>query len=256
MQLASNTILITGGGSGIGLALAERFLRLNNQVIICGRREQKLAEVKQRHPSMLTRVCDVSSSSGREQLAEWATNTFPALNVLVNNAGIQRRVPLTTERNWQAMHEEIAINLDAPLHLTTLFLDHLLRRAADLKVGATNQKNAAIVNVTSGLAFVPLAETPVYCATKAALHSFTLSLRHQLSGTPVEVVEIIPPAVDTDLGGPGLHTFGVPVDEFADAVMTELADGSVEATHQFSRQMTRASREELDATFQRMNARR
>ena len=245
MQLSSNTMLITGGASGIGLALAERFLGTGNQVIICGRREQKLAEVKARHPSIATRVCDVSSSAEREALAAWGTKTFPALNVLVNNAGIQRRVPLATERDWKAMHEEVAINLDAPLHLTTLFLDHL-----------RSQKRAAIMNVTSGLAFVPLVESPVYCATKAALHSFTLSLRHQLAGTPVEVIEIIPPAVDTDLGGRGLHTFGVPVDEFADAVMAQLADGSVEATHQFSRQMARASREELDATFQRMNARR
>src|SRR5436190_13640298 len=99
MQLSSNTILITGGASGIGLALAERFLRAGNQVIICGRREQKLAEVKARHPAIATRMCDVSSSADRESLAAWATQSFPALNVLVNNAGIQRRVPLATERD-------------------------------------------------------------------------------------------------------------------------------------------------------------
>src|SRR6185503_17680040 len=102
MQLSSNTILITGGASGIGLALAERFLRGGNQVIICGRREQKLAEIKARHLSITTRACDVSSRSERERLAQWATTTFPDLNVLVNNAGIQRRVPLTTDRDWKA----------------------------------------------------------------------------------------------------------------------------------------------------------
>jgi uncharacterized oxidoreductase len=141
------------------------------------------------------------------------------------------------------MHEEIAINLDAPLHLTSLLLPHLLK-----------QERAAIVNVTSGLSFVPLTATPVYCATKAALHSFTLSLRHQLIGTPVEVVEIIPPAVNTDLGGPGLHTFGVAVDEFADAAISQLEAGANEVAHGFAQQASRASREQLEAIFQRMNA--
>jgi len=198
MQLTSNTILITGGGSGIGLALAERFLGAGNRLVVCGRRPEVLTVLKSRHPDIETRVCDVSKASEREALAAWATATFPKLNVLVNNAGIQRRVELMTEHDWIAMHDEIAINLDAPLHLTSLFLPHLLK-----------QTRATILNVTSGLSFVPLAATPVYCATKAALHSYTLSLRHQLAGTAVEVIEVIPPAVNTDLGGPGLHTFGV-----------------------------------------------
>jgi uncharacterized oxidoreductase len=117
------------------------------------------------------------------------------------------------------------------------------------------QQPAAIVNIGSGLAFSPLAFVPVYCATKAALHSFTLSLRHQLASTPVQVIEIIPPAVDTDLGGPGLHTFGVPLNEFADAVFRRLGTDEVEIAYGMSEQASHASRAELDAIFQRMNSR-
>jgi uncharacterized oxidoreductase len=242
MQLASHTVLVTGGGSGIGLALAERFLRAGSEVAICGRRADKLEEAKTRHPGMKTFVCDVGKESDRVGLLDWASRELPDLDVLVNNAGIQRRVRLPEPGEWQAVREEIAINLEAPIHLSTLFIPHLLR-----------QERPAIVNVTSGLAFVPLAGVPVYCATKAALHSFTLSLRQQLSGTPVEVVEIIPPAVDTDLGGPGLHTFGVPLDEFADAVAARLDRGDLEIPYGMAERSSRASREELDMIFKRMN---
>lgn len=242
MDLAKNTVLITGGASGIGLALAERFLAAGSEVIVCGRREDKLREVAERHPRVKTRACDVGEEAGRRALLEWATAEHPALNVLVNNAGIQRRVDLLRPEPWEATGEEIAINLEAPVHLATLFVPHLLR-----------QERPAIVNITSGLAFVPLANVPVYCATKAALHSFTLSLRHQLAGTPIQVIEIMPPAVNTDLGGPGLHTFGVPLDEFADAAVAGLRRGDLEIPYGFAEQSSRASRGELDAIFQRMN---
>ena len=242
MLLSGNTVLVTGGASGIGLALVERFQRNNNRLIVCGRRESKLAEMRAAHPSIETRVCDVGEPRQREDLVKWVTTTFPSLNVIVNNAGIQRRVRIAGERDWKATREEIAINLEAPVHLTMLLLPHLMK-----------QPRAAIVNVTSGLSFVPFAGTPVYCATKAATHSFTLSLRHQLVGTSVEVVEVIPPAVDTDLGGPGLHTFGVNVDEFADAAMKQISEGSQEVSYGFAQQASRASREELDTIFKRMN---
>jgi uncharacterized oxidoreductase len=242
MDLGSNTVLVTGGASGIGLALAERFLRAGSRVVVCGRREEKLREVKESHPEMVTRACDLADESERVSLYEWAVAEFPALNVLVNNAGIQRRVRLAEGDEWRETRREIAINFDAPLHLTTLFLPHLLGRPG-----------AAVVNVTSGLAFSPLARVPVYCATKAALRSFTLSLRHQLKGSSVEVIEIIPPAVNTDLGGPGLHTFGVPLDEFADSAAERLRKGDLEIPYGFSEQASRASREELDAIFERMN---
>jgi uncharacterized oxidoreductase len=242
MELASSTVLVTGGASGIGLALAERFLRAGSRVVVCGRREEKLREVEERHPEVFTRVCDVGEASERVALYEWAAREFPALNVLVNNAGIQRRVRLDSGEEWEKTRREIAINFDAPVHLTMLFVPHLLR-----------QSDAAVVNVTSGLAFSPLANVPVYCATKAALRSFTLSLRHQLKGTSVKVVEVIPPAVDTDLGGPGLHTFGVPLGEFADSAFGRLERGDLEIPYGMAEAASRASREGLDAIFARMN---
>jgi uncharacterized oxidoreductase len=242
MDLSSSTVLITGGTSGIGLALAERFLSAGGVVLVCGRREDKLREVKERHPEVVTRVCDVADEAERVSLYEWAAAEFPRLNALVNNAGIQRRVRLTEDADWAETRREIAINFDAPVHLCALFVRHLL-----------DQSEAAIINVTSGLAFSPLARVPVYCATKAALRSFTLSLRRQLAGTSVKVVEIIPPAVNTDLGGVGLHTFGVPLDEFADSAFERLRSGDLEIPYGFSEEASRASREQLDLIFERMN---
>ena len=242
MKTQSNTVLITGGASGIGFALAEKFLSAGNNVLICGRREDKLKEAKARHPELNTFACDVGDPEGRKQLYAWATRSFPALNVLVNNAGIQKRVAMQEPPSWESLREELSINLDAPIHLTALFLPVLLKRP-----------DAAIVNVTSGLSFSPLANVPVYSATKAALHSFTLSLRHQLAGTSVSVVEIIPPAVDTDLGGAGLHTFGAPLKEFTDSIWEQLKNGSEEAAFGFAAKASKASREELDGIFAQMN---
>lgn len=242
MELGSSTVLITGGASGIGLALAERFLEARSEVIVCGRREEKLREARARYPRLTIRACDVAEERERVALFRWAVAEFPRLNVLVNNAGIQRRVSFAEPEEWGQTRTEIAINLEAPVHLAALFIPHLLR-----------QEHPAIVNVTSGLAFVPLARVPIYCATKAGLHSFTLSLRHQLAHTPIRVVEIVPPAVNTDLGGPGLHTFGVPVGEFADAVVARLRAGDLEIPYGFSAEASHASREEREALFTRMN---
>jgi uncharacterized oxidoreductase len=242
MKLSGNTILITGGASGIGLAFTERFLAAGNEVIVCGRRENKLAEAKEKLPQIHTRVCDVAEESERISLFEWAISEFPGLNVLVNNAGIQRRVNLSETEEWQQTRQEIAVNLDAPIHLSRLFIPHL-----------TARENPSILNVTSGLSFVPLANVPVYCATKAALHSFTLSLRFQLEETPVEVVEIIPPAVDTDLGGAGLHTFGANLDEFADHIFEHLKLNETEIAYGTAEKSSRASREERDGIFKYMN---
>jgi uncharacterized oxidoreductase len=242
MDLGSNTVLVTGGASGIGYGLAERFLRAGSEVIVCGRREEKLRDVRERSPGIHTRVCDVERERDRASLHEWVTREFPRVNVLVNNAGIQERIELGRPEEWPLVSREIAINLEAPIHLSMLLVPHLR------KIG-----RAAIVNITSGLSFVPLAAVPVYAATKAALHSFTLSLRHQLAGTPIEVIEIIPPAVNTDLGGPGRHTFGVPVGELLAAVVPRLEAGDVEIPYGFARQASRASRDDLDAAFRRMN---
>ena len=242
MEFKANTVLITGGATGIGFALAERFIRAESSVIICGRRKHKLIEVQSKYPQLHIRVCDVANPPERRALFNWVTESFPELNMLVNNAGIQQQIELQQKPSWETLGEEVAINLEAPIHLSTLFIPHLLK-----------QERPAIINITSGLSFVPKANVPVYCATKAALHSFTLSLRHQLSGTPIDVIEIIPPAVDTDLGGKGLHTFGAPLDEFTDSIVEQLKLGSIEATYGFSTESSRASREQLGAIFKQMN---
>ena len=145
---------------------------------------------------------------------------------------------------WETRRQEIAINFDAPIHLATLLVPHLRR-----------QSGAVVINVTSGLAFAPMAMMPVYCSTKAALHSLTLTLRHELAAVGVQVLEIIPPAVNTDLGGPGLHNFGEPLDAFADAVMARLAAGEQEVGYGSSEHLRLASRTEQDAIFQRMDNR-
>lgn len=243
MDLTHNIVLVTGGSSGIGLGLARRFLDAGSDVIICGRREEKLREAQRSHPGLHIRQCDVGQAAQRIDLAAWVTREFPRLNVLVNNAGIQRYPRLDTVPDWAAVDEEIAINFAAPVHLSMLLAPHLRQ-----------QEHPAILNVTSGLSFVPLTSAPIYSATKAAMHSFTLSLRHQLAGTRVQVIEIIPPAVDTDLGGPGLHTFGVPIDEFLEAIVPRIEAGETEVAHGFAQQSSRGSRQELDQIFARMNA--
>jgi len=245
MQLSGNTILITGGGTGIGRALARRFSDRGNEVILCGRRAEKLAEARETMPRIQTMVCDVGNAAAREKLVEHILEEFPDLNVLVNNAGIQRKNDLTQSEEWAVTYAEIAINLEAPIHLTRLLYPHL-----------AGKENAAILNVTSGLSFVPLANVPVYCATKAGLHSFTLSTRWQYRDRGIEVIEVIPPAVDTDLQAPGLHTFGVNVDDFADHVLIELEQGRSEIAYGTAQTSSTASREELERIFRHLNPQR
>jgi uncharacterized oxidoreductase len=240
MNLTSSTILVTGGASGIGLALAERFAKLGSTVIVCGRRADVLAEAKKN--GLETIKADVGKASDRVALAKEAVERFPKLNVLVNNAGIQRRGAFSEDAaSWTEREEEIAINFAAPAHLAALLIPHLEK-----------QKDAAIVNVTSGLAFVPGVFAPVYCATKAALHSLSVSLRHDLKRKSIEVIEIIPPQVNTDLGGKGLHDEGVPLAEFADAMLEGLKRGETEIGHGFSEKARNASRADLDAISARM----
>lgn len=243
MNLGNNTVLITGGASGIGLSLASHFVQSGSKVIICGRDRHKLEDAKAKHPQITTYACDVANSDERLSMFKWVRSEFPNLNVLVNNAGIQRRgLQLMQEQPWETLSEEITINLEAPIHLSMLFIPQLLK-----------QEDPAIINVTSALAFVPLAIAPIYSATKAALHSFTLSLRQQLIGSPIAVIEIIPPAVNTGLGGKGLHTFGVDVDEFTNAIVSQLESGQVEASYGLGTESSQASREQLDLIFKRMN---
>ena len=246
MNLADNLILLTGGATGIGLALTQRLQAAGSQVIAVGRRADKLREAQQQVPGLLVYEADLAQPAERVALAEWVRREHPTLNVLLNNAGIQNRVPVAemaaSPEAWEHERQEIAINLEAPIHLTSLLLKHLQG-----KPGAT------ILNVSSGLAFSPYALMPVYCATKAALHSFTLSLRHEAGKLGVAVVEIVPPAVNTDLGGAGLHTFGEPVDAFADSVLARIAAGELEVGYGTAETRRLASRQELDAYFQQVN---
>ena len=180
MNIAASSVLVTGGASGIGLALARRFHAAGATVAICGRRADRLAQTAAELPGLITRVCDLSRPEERRALAEWAVRGVPALNVLVNNAGVQRYPRLAEgEGDWAATAEEIAINFAAPVHLASLLAPHLAR-----------QTDPAIVNVTSGLAFAPSRPRAIYSATKAAMHSFTLSLRHQLAATRSRVIEL------------------------------------------------------------------
>ena len=189
MNLSGNTVLITGGATGIGLHLAQALVNRGNRVLICGRREQRLREARHKVPSLETFCCDVGSAGGRRELLEWSTRVAPALNVLVNNAGIQNHVNLLAGDVDASGHfDEISINLEAPIHLSMLFIAQL-----------ASQGSAAILNLSSGLAFTPIARAPIYCATKAALHSFSLSLRYQLRNTSIKVFEIVPPLVQSEL---------------------------------------------------------
>lgn len=239
MNINNNKILITGGASGIGLGLTEQFIKENNTVIICGRRETTLQEIADKFPSVITKVCDLSLAKERESLFDWIEKNHPDLNVLVNNAGIQQWMTIEDPDFFERAQEEIAINIEAPLHLTSLFL----------KLPSLN----TIMNVTSGLSFVPLVKTPVYSATKAFFHSFTLSLRQLLKSKDIEVIEIIPPALNTDLGGKGLHDFAPPVSDFIESIFEQIREGKTSLSFGFSQAMLLAGPEEQRMAFERMN---
>ncbi|MEZ4926860.1 MAG: SDR family NAD(P)-dependent oxidoreductase [Saprospiraceae bacterium] len=239
MQLSNNKILITGGGSGIGLGLTERFVQEGNTVIICGRRAEVLKEVTDKHPEVVSRVCDLSIESQREDLFNWVKENHPDLNVLINNAGIQNWMHTSDEDFYDKAKMEIECNIIAPLHLASLFLK------------LTSPKT--LMNVTSGLSFVPLTKVPVYSATKAFMHSFTLSQRHLAKEKGVEVIEIIPPALNTDLGGKGLHDGQPPVSDFIDSIFLQLKEGREALTFGFSEIMLNAGPEQLAGAFNRMN---
>ena len=191
MQLSGNTILITGGGSGIGRGLAEAFHANGNQVVIAGRRKHLLDETIAANPGMRAAVLDIESGDAIRSFAEQLKGDYPALNVVIHNAGIMRPEAL---RNGAVADAEatVATNLLGPIRLNAALLPTLAA-----------QPQAAIMTVSSGLAFLPMAMTPTYCATKAAIHSYTQSLRHQLRDTSVQVLELIPPHVQTELMGPG-----------------------------------------------------
>jgi uncharacterized oxidoreductase len=240
MELQNNKILITGGASGIGLGLTERFIKENNTVIICGRRESVLKEVTDKFPTVITKVCDLSIESERVNLYKWISVNHSDLNVLVNNAGIQQWMNVSDEDFFERAKTEIATNIEAPLHLISLFIN--------LKSLKT------VMNVTSGLSFSPYAKVPVYSATKAFFRSFTLSLRHLLKAKNIEVIEIIPPALNTDLGGIGLHNAAPSVASFIESIFEQLKEGKDQLTFGSSETRANASAADLKNAFNQMNA--
>jgi uncharacterized oxidoreductase len=219
MKLENKTVLVTGGTSGIGLGIAEAFLSAKSTVIVCGRDKHKLATVKDQHPDIKVMTCDVSEARQREALAAEVLRRFPELDILVNNAGIQRYIDL--KKGYAELkngEDEIAINFTATVEMTALFVGQLMKRPA-----------AAIFNVSSGLAFMPMLNTPIYNATKAAIHTYSLVLREQLKGTPVKVIELAPPMVDTSLNKVGREALnlkyrGISLGEYLPTVIQGLQD--------------------------------
>ena len=215
MELQGNTILITGGGSGIGRGLAEAFHRLGNQIIIAGRRQEVLDRVTVANPGMQAVVLNVEAPEAIKAFARRMADEHPEMNVLINNAGIQHPENIKDgAHDLSAAEAMVTTNLLGPIRLIAAMLP-LLR----------SQSRSTIVNVTSGLAFLPLAGVPTYCATKAALHAYTLSLRYQLRATTTGVIELIPPYVQTDLGpNHGADPRAMPLAEFITETMTILRD--------------------------------
>lgn len=207
MKTSGNTILMTGGGSGIGAALAHRFHDRGDTVIIAGRREDALRQAAAGRERIHVMTLDVEDPAAIDAFAQRIVAEFPALNVLFNNAGIMKFEDLTGRRDLADAEATVTTNILGPIRLTNALIDHLKA-----------QRDAAIVMVTSGLAYVPLVAAPTYSASKAAIHSFTVSLRTQLAGA-IEVIELAPPGVQTDLTPGQANRPGyMPLDAFADAV--------------------------------------
>jgi uncharacterized oxidoreductase len=240
--------LVTGGGSGIGRAIVDQFIhRGAKKVLISGRRESVLQATQASYPEGVIeyKVSDTGNATDRELLFQWVQTHHPDCNALVNNAGIQRRVPIADDlkTTWEERVTEIEINLHGPIHLCTLFLPHFLQKKTEITV---------LANVSSGLAFVPFASGPVYAATKAAIHSYTMSLRYSVQDTNVRVIEIVPPAVKTNLGGS--HDFGEELDEYSVATMDRIAAGEMEVGYKFSEMARNADRATLDNMMNQLAA--
>ena len=218
METSGNTVLITGGATGIGLALAKEFLSRGNKVVICDLKREKLAAAKKQLPGIGAIPCDVNSPQDRQKLLKTVDRQFPKMNILVNNAGVVFWHNFLAPRPDlpRRIRLEIETNLAAPIELTRLFLPRLLK-----------QEGACLMNLTSGLAYVPLAAEPVYCATKAGLHSFSQSMRYQLKDTKVKVVEVLSSWVDTEMARK-VDTKKISVERVARETLEGLAAGKEE----------------------------
>ena len=206
MKCKDNTILITGGSAGIGLALAKAFVEAQNQVIICGRNEEKLAAVKADFPDIATKRCDLAQKSERSELVTWVLAHYPAINVIINNAGIFEETDLLSDSfDFDLIDKQLTVDLNAPIELALRFLPHLRQ-----------QTEAAIINISSALVYSPDAGTPFYGVAKAGIHAFSQTARYQLHDTNVKIVEVLPPRVDT----PGLNK-ALDADQIGDAMTPE-----------------------------------
>lgn len=250
MRLSGNVVLITGGSSGIGLELAKAFIAAGSEAIICARGATRLNAALAETPGLHGKLCDVSNSQQRADLVDWVVERFPRLNVLVNNAGVQRDIDFTNGLgDYLSGDDEIEINLTGPICLSGLLIPHLRAQAAP-----------AIVNISSGLAFAPMANMPVYCAAKAGLHAWSLALRRQLEPKGIKVFEVAPPGLDTDLNREGRakrggYKAGIGPAEFVASVMTDLQRDAFEIGYGSSAALLRASRDELDRVFDAINRR-
>jgi uncharacterized oxidoreductase len=237
MELTQNTILITGGASGIGFELAKQLSELKNTVIITGRDQAKLEAAKEEIPSLNILQSDVSDAKSIAALFDQVTQKFPKLNILINNAGIMRTINMhDREGSLEDITREIKTNLIGTIQMVSQFLPQLKK-----------MKSAAIMNVSSGLAFTPLPTSPVYCATKAGVHSFTLSLRVQLKNTAVKVFELAPPATETELlaGFDKADMKGIPImktDKMVAAAVKGMANDQLEIRPGQSNQLKLMSR--------------
>lgn len=246
MQMTDNTILITGGASGIGRALAEAFHALGNKVIIAGRRQALLDEATAANPGMASRKLDVENVDDIKKFAEAIKRDYPALNAVIHSAGIMLTENLQTDSVTAAEHT-VSINLLGPIRLNAALLPLLLM-----------QHRASIMTVSSGLAFVPLALNPSYCATKAAIHSYTQSLRYQLKDTAVQVLELTPPYVQTSLTGvrQANDPYAMPLEDFIEEVMGILKnspDANEILVERVMPQRTADSKGIYDAFYKNMN---
>ncbi|WP_439212043.1 SDR family oxidoreductase [Duffyella gerundensis] len=211
MKSTGNTFLITGGGTGIGLALAQRWHDMGNHVIITGRRQQVLQDAVAGRERMTAYALDVTAPDAIDRFVQQVIADHPAINILVNNAGIFSAEKVTTRRDISDAERMIETNIVGPMRLTNAMIDHL-----------SGQPNAALINVSSGLAFVPFPAAPTYSATKAALHAWTAAIRPLLKDK-VEVIEIVPPQVQTELTpGQSQDANSMPLDAFADEVIALL----------------------------------
>jgi uncharacterized oxidoreductase len=244
MKISGNTILVTGGGSGIGRGLAEAFHCLENHVIIAGRKEGVLQEVTAANAGMQYFVFDQDSLDGSQKLAMNMQIRFPNLNVLVNNAGIQRVEDLTSGEIADA-EATINTNLLGPMRLTASLMRQLLAR-----------QQGAILNVSSALAMMPAARMPSYCASKAAMHSYTQSLRYQLKDSSIQVIEVIPPWVQTGLQGDrGRNPKAMPLKDYIAETIAFLTanPNATEVVSERAKPMRFAERGDYDAFFKKYN---